>query len=134
MMSQWPIVWTTSERDWFCKQMLTIFSAGLPSGSFLFSHPSALRSPLHEPLLLPSLLTVACFCGPYASLSFKQHISAICHKTLAGVSVIFRCFVSKDTDALLCAYIAVVRLMLEYTCTVWNPLLLHRCPGLSEFR
>ncbi len=58
-----------------------------------------------------------------ASLDFKHHIG---HKGLAGLSVLFKCFMSRNPDALLCAYVAFVRPVLEYAFVVWNPSLNRR--------
>ncbi len=43
-----------------------------------------------------------------AALHFKHHIAAVCRKGLAGLSVLFQCFASRDSDALLRAYVAFV--------------------------
>ncbi len=62
------------------------------------------------------------------SLDFKLHIAAVCQKGLAGLAVLFKCFVSKDLVALLNAYKAFVRPLLEYASVVWNPSLNRRSP------
>ncbi len=61
-----------------------------------------------------------------SGLDFKYHIAVFCRKALAGLHVLFKCFVSKDPSALLRAYVAFVRPVLEYASTVWNPSLNRR--------
>ncbi len=61
-----------------------------------------------------------------SSLDFKQHIAAVRCKGLAGLSVLFQCFVSRDPGALVHAYIAFVRPLVEYASVIWNPSLNRR--------
>ncbi len=61
-----------------------------------------------------------------SSLNFKLHVAAITRKALAGLCVLFKCFVTGDVDALVRAYISFIRPLLEYTSTVWSPSLSRR--------
>ena len=56
-----------------------------------------------------------------ADCLFKQHISHICRKAYCSINVIFRCFQTANTAALIISYKSFVRPMLEYCSTVWNP-------------
>ncbi len=60
-------------------------------------------------------------------------LAAVCRKGLAGLSVLFQCFVSRDLDALLRAYVASVRPLLEYASVVWDPALKSQFLAHSSF-
>ena len=52
---------------------------------------------------------------------FKQHVSYICKKTYCSTNVLFRCFHTANTVALITGYKPFIRPVLEYCSTVWNP-------------
>ncbi len=61
-----------------------------------------------------------------SSLNFKVHVATITRKALAGLCVLFKCFVTSDVEALLRAYASFVRPLLEYASIVWSPSLSRR--------
>ncbi len=80
---------------------------------------------------LPNLETVSDLgVSVDCSLSFSVHVSNIVSKAHQSLSVLFRCFVTHDLSALVLAYSCYVRPILEYACTVWNPVL-HRRSSLG---
>ena len=52
---------------------------------------------------------------------FKQHVSYICKKAYCSTNVLFRCFHTANTVALITGYKSFIRPVLEYCSTVWNP-------------
>ena len=52
---------------------------------------------------------------------FKQHVSYICKKAYCSTNVLFRCFHTANTAALIRGYKSFIRPVLEYCSTVWNP-------------
>ena len=52
---------------------------------------------------------------------FKQHVSYICKKAYCSINVLFRCFHTANTVALIRVYKSFIRPVLEYFSTVWNP-------------
>ena len=52
---------------------------------------------------------------------FKQHVSYICKKAYCSTNVLFRCFHTANTAALIRGYKSCIRPVLEYCSTVWNP-------------
>jgi len=58
------------------------------------------------------------------SLSFTEHIAKITRKAHQRASLIHRCFISKNTDLLLKAFITYVRPVLEYNSPIWSPSLI----------
>ena len=52
---------------------------------------------------------------------FKQHVSYICKKAYCSTNVLFRCFHTANTVALIRGYKSFIRPVLEYCSTVWNP-------------
>ena len=52
---------------------------------------------------------------------FKQHVSYICKKAHCSTNVLFRCFHTANTAALIRGYKSFIRPVLEYCSTVWNP-------------
>ena len=54
-------------------------------------------------------------------LEFKQHIANIVHTAHTRVNLILKCFVSRDREVLVKAYITYVRPILEYCAPVWSP-------------
>ena len=56
---------------------------------------------------------------------FKQHVSYICKKAYCSTNVLFRCFNTANTVALIRGYKSFIRPVLEYCSTVWNPYI-HR--------
>ena len=78
-------------------------------------------------------------------LKFKSHINDIARRSKQRSSLIFRCFLSRDTSNFLQAYKVYIRPLLEYDSPVWSPSQVHliniiedvqrsftrRLPGLS---
>lgn len=54
-------------------------------------------------------------------LTFNEHINNIVKKGSARSSLIFKCFLSRDSSNLLKAFIVYVRPLLEYCSPVWSP-------------
>ena len=54
-------------------------------------------------------------------LKFNEHIQDIVNRTYQRSNLIFRCFLSKDTNSLVRAYKTYVRPLLEYNSVVWSP-------------
>ena len=52
---------------------------------------------------------------------FKQHVSYICKKAYCSTNVLFRCFHTANTAALIRGYKSFICPVLEYCSTVWNP-------------
>ena len=52
---------------------------------------------------------------------FKQHVSYICKKTPCSTNVLFTCFHTANTVALIRGYKSFIHPVLEYCSTVWNP-------------
>ena len=52
---------------------------------------------------------------------FKQHVSYICKNVYCSTNVLFRCFHTANTVALIRGYKSFIRPVLEYCSTVWNP-------------
>ena len=52
---------------------------------------------------------------------FKQHMFYICKKAYCSTNVLFRCFHTANTVALIRCYKSFIRPVLEYCSTVWNP-------------
>jgi len=55
-----------------------------------------------------------------SDLQFSSHISQIVAKAHARASVIHKCFLSKNRNILVKAYITYVRPLLEYAACVWS--------------
>ena len=51
---------------------------------------------------------------------FKQHVSYTCKKAYCSTNVLFRCFHTANTVALIRGYKSFIRPVLEYCSTVWN--------------
>ena len=56
-------------------------------------------------------------------LSFSQHIEKITCKAHQRANLIHRCFVSKQRDLLVKAFITYAHLILEYSSLLWSPTL-----------
>ncbi len=56
-----------------------------------------------------------------SSFASTEHCKSIARKGFQRVNLIFRCFLSKDINCLLRAYITYVRPILEYASVVWSP-------------
>jgi len=54
-------------------------------------------------------------------LKFSEHISCIVRQAMLRSRLILRCFLSRNRDLLLKAFIAYVRPLLEYCSPVWSP-------------
>ena len=54
-------------------------------------------------------------------LSFSPHIDTVCTKANQRAALILNCFYSCNKCLLIRAFIAYVRPLLEYCCTVWSP-------------
>ena len=54
-------------------------------------------------------------------LKFNDHIQDIVNRAYKRSNLIFRCFLSKDTNSLVRAYKTYVRPLLEYNSVVWSP-------------
>jgi len=54
-------------------------------------------------------------------LAFTEHIAKIARKAHQRANLIHRCFMSKNSDLLLEAYITYVRPILEYNSPLWSP-------------
>ena len=54
-------------------------------------------------------------------LKFNDHILDIVNRAYKRSNLIFRCFLSKDTNSLVRAYKTYVRPLLEYNSVVWSP-------------
>lgn len=54
-------------------------------------------------------------------LKFSQHISNITRTALTRAKLILKCFISRDKDLLVKAFITYVRPILEYCSPVWSP-------------
>jgi len=54
-------------------------------------------------------------------LKFITHVNSIVAKAQSRANLIFKCFVSRDLNTLLHAFIVYVRPLLEYASPVWNP-------------
>ena len=54
-------------------------------------------------------------------LKFITHVNGIVAKAQSRANLIFKCFVSRDLNTLLRAFIVYVRPLLEYASPVWNP-------------
>ena len=55
-------------------------------------------------------------------LSYKQHISNVVAKAhMRAAGQILRCFLSRDTETLVRAFVTYVRPLLEYCTPVWSP-------------
>ena len=57
----------------------------------------------------------------YNQLSFSPHIDTVCTKTKQRAALILNCFYSRNKYLLIRAFIAHVRPLLEYCCSVWSP-------------
>ena len=56
-----------------------------------------------------------------SQLKLDLHINSMVAKAHARACLIFRCFVSKDRDSLIKAFITYVRPLVEYVSCVWSP-------------
>lgn len=56
-----------------------------------------------------------------AKLSFKPHINGVVTKVHMRAGQILRCFLSRDIETLLRAFITYVRPLLEYCTLIWSP-------------
>ena len=56
-----------------------------------------------------------------SELKFTLHINNIASKAHSRANLIHKCFVSKDRESLLRAYITYVRPLLEYASQTWSP-------------
>ena len=54
-------------------------------------------------------------------LSFSFHIDTVCTKAKQRVTLILNCFYSRKKYLLIRAFIAYIRQLLEYCCSVWTP-------------
>ena len=54
-------------------------------------------------------------------LSFSPHIDTVCTKAKQRATLILNCFYSRNKCLLIRAFIAYVRQLLEYCCSVWSP-------------
>ena len=54
-------------------------------------------------------------------LSFSPHIDTVCTKEKQRAVLILNCFYSPNTCLLIRAFIAYIRPLLEYCCSVWSP-------------
>ena len=54
-------------------------------------------------------------------LSFSPHIDTVCTKAKQRAALILNCFYSRNKYLLIRAFIAYVRSLLEYCCSVWSP-------------
>ena len=55
-------------------------------------------------------------------LSFSPHIDTVCTKARNRAALILNCFYSRNKYLLIRAFVAYVRPLLEYCCSVWSPL------------
>ena len=55
------------------------------------------------------------------NLKFNDHIQDITNRAYQRSNLIFRCFLSRDTNSLVRAYKTYVRPLLEYNSVVWSP-------------
>jgi len=56
-----------------------------------------------------------------SDLSFSMHVKNIVAKAHQRANVIHRCFISRNTDLLVRAYLTYVRPLLEYNSIIWSP-------------
>ena len=56
-----------------------------------------------------------------SDLSFSMHVKIIVAKAHQRANVIHRCFISRNTDLLVRAYLTYVRPLLEYNSIIWSP-------------
>ena len=54
-------------------------------------------------------------------LYFSPHIDTVCTKAKQRAARILNCFYSRKKCLLITAFIAYVRLLLEYCCSIWSP-------------
>ena len=54
-------------------------------------------------------------------LFFSSHINTVCTKAKHRAALILNCFYSRNKYLLIRAFIAYVRPLLEYCCSVWSP-------------
>ena len=56
-----------------------------------------------------------------SQLNFNEHINTIVKKASSRASLIFKCFLSRDPQNLLKAFVVYVRPLVEYCSPVWSP-------------
>jgi len=56
-----------------------------------------------------------------ADLSFSMHVKNIVAKAHQRANAIHRCFISRNTNLLVRAYLTFVRPLLEYNSIIWSP-------------
>ena len=54
-------------------------------------------------------------------LTFREHILHITSKAQRRIGLLFKCFISRDADTLVQAFVTHIRPSLEYASSIWSP-------------
>ena len=90
---------------------------------------NSLASTISYYLLLP--LTLICITIT-SDLSLSSHIDSIVSKAHQRANIIRRCFVSRNVDLLVRAFITYVRPVLEYNSVTWSPHLKYHIERIEK--
>jgi len=109
-ISQWAATWQLKLNVQKCQQL----------------HVSLSRSSVHNFSLLNNNLHMSHCCRDLginidSRLTFGPHINSIVAKAHLRANQILRCFISRDPEILIKAFITYVRPLLEYCSPVWSP-------------